>query len=345
MNFQLDNIIRENIKKLIAYSSAREDFTEKAEIFLDANENPYNNGINRYPDPFQKDLKVQISKIKNIDTNKIFLGNGSDEVLDISMRVFCEPKQDNIIICPPTYGMYKVLADINNIETKEVLLNTDFSLNIDAIIEAANINTKILILCSPNNPTGNSIPNAEIEFLLNKLNCIVLVDEAYVDFSDKESAVKLIDKYPNLIVSQTLSKAYGMAGIRVGIALAQPFVLDIFNKVKPPYNINVLSQKKALEILLQEDLYKERLLKISQQKEILISALKKNKSVEKVFASDANFLLVRFNDAQKAYKFLAKEGIVVRDRSSQPLCEECLRISIGTKPENEILIEELDKFE
>ena len=342
MNFELNNIIRDNIKRLTAYSSAREDFTEQAEIFLDANENPYDNGINRYPDPFQKNLKAQISKIKGVDTEKIFLGNGSDEVLDIAMRIFCEPKQDNIIICPPTYGMYKVLADINNIETKEVLLDTDFSIQTNKILEAANASTKIVIVCSPNNPTGNSIPNSEIEILLNQLNCMVLVDEAYVDFSDKESAVNLINKYPNLIVSQTLSKAYGMAGIRVGIALSQPVVLEVFNKVKPPYNINVLSQTKALKNLLEEDLYKERLLKISEQKEILITALQQNKSVENVFQSDANFLMVRFNNAKKTYNFLIKEGLVVRNRSTQPLCDNCLRITIGTEQETKILIEKLN---
>ena len=345
MTFQLNTIIRENINRLTAYSSAREDFTENAEVFLDANENPYNNGINRYPDPFQKSLKQQISEIKKVEPSQLFLGNGSDEVLDIAMRVFCEPQQDNIIICPPTYGMYKVLADVNNIQTKEVLLNKDFSLNTDAIIQTANQNTKMIILCSPNNPTGNSIPNSEIELLLNGLNVIILIDEAYIDFSDKESAVKLIDKYPNLIVSQTLSKAYGMAGIRVGIALAQKQILDVFNKVKPPYNINVLSQERAIENLLQEGFYQEKLSRIFQQKKILINTLQKNKLVERVFQSDANFLLVRFNNANKVYNFLAKEGVVVRDRSAQPLCDNCLRITIGTERETKILIEKLDKFE
>jgi len=340
----LTNLVRPNINKLIAYSSAREDFTEKAEVFLDANENPYNNGINRYPDPFQKSLKQQISEIKKVEVNKLFLGNGSDEVLDIAMRVFCEPKQDNIIICPPTYGMYKVLADVNNIETNEVLLNTDFSLNTNAILEKANENTKIVILCSPNNPTGNSIPSSEIELLLNKLNSIVLVDEAYIDFSEKESAVKLIDKYPNLIVSQTLSKAYGMAGIRVGIAIAQKAILELFNKVKPPYNINTLSQEKAVEYLFKEGLYQEKLTRIFKQKDILINTLQETKSVEKVYPSDANFLLVKFNNANKTYKYLANNGVVVRNRSTQPLCDNCLRITIGTERENEILIKTLNKM-
>lgn len=344
MIFELNNIIRKNISKLTAYSSAREDFTDLAEVFLDANENPYNNSINRYPDPFQKSLKQQMSAIKKVEVDQLFLGNGSDEVLDIAIRVFCEPTQDNIIICPPTYGMYKVLADINNIETKEVLLSTDYSINTNTILETTDENTKMVILCSPNNPTGNSIPSSEIELLLNKLNSIILVDEAYIDFSEKESAIKLIDKYSNLIVSQTLSKAYGMAGLRIGIAFAQQNTIDVFNKVKPPYNINILSQEKALENLLQEGFYQEKLLRIFQQKEILIKTLQKNKLVEKVYPSDANFLLVRFNDAKRVYNFLAKQGIVVRDRSTQPLCENCLRITIGTEQENDILIKELDKF-
>ncbi len=344
MNFELNKIIRNNIQKLQPYSSAREDFTGKSDIFLDANENPFNNGINRYPDPFQSELKKQISEIKNIETEKIFLGNGSDEVLDLAMRIFCEPITDNIIICPPTYGMYKVLADINNIDAKEVLLNSDFSLNTENIVKTCNRNTKMIILCSPNNPTGNSIPKKDIEFLLNSTSSIVLVDEAYIDFSDKESAVNLIDKYPNLIVSQTLSKAYGMAGLRVGLAFAQRSIVDVFNKVKPPYNINTLSQEKALETLLQEGNYTEKLTKIKQQKQVLINALENISFIKNIYPSDANFLLVKFENAKKLYSYLLKQGIVVRDRSNQPLCEECLRITVGTERENKILIEKLKEY-
>jgi len=344
MDFQLKNIVRDNIQKLTAYSSAREDFTEKAEVYLDANENPYNNGINRYPDPFQKDLKKIISDIKQIKSEQILLGNGSDEVLDIIIRTFCEPKEDNIIICPPTYGMYKVLADVNNVEAKEVLLKSNFDLDIENIVSTANQQTKIIILCSPNNPTANSIPKKDLEFLLSKLNSIIVVDEAYIDFSTKKSAVRLLDKYPNLIVSQTLSKARGMAGIRVGMAFAQKEIIDIFNKVKPPYNINTLSQEKASNSLLQEGFYQEKLERILAQKDILIDALQKNSNVEHIFSSDANFILARFNDAKATYNYLTKNGVVVRDRSSQPLCENCLRISIGTEYENKILIEKLNEM-
>jgi len=344
MNFKLENKIRPNINKLQAYSSAREDFIGNADIFLDANENPYNNGINRYPDPFQSELKQIISNIKSVITNNIFLGNGSDEVLDIAMRTFCEPMQDNIIICPPTYGMYKVLADINNIETREVLLKDDFNIDIDGILRVANDKTKMLILCSPNNPTASSIPLQEIEFLLQNLNSIILLDEAYIDFSDKESAVCFINKYPNLIVSQTLSKAYGMAGLRIGIALADSKIIDVFNKVKPPYNINTLSQNKAVEILLQERLYNEKLRLISKEKTKLRKTLTNSQLVEKVFPSDANFLLVKFKNAKYVYKKLTDKGIVVRDRSNQPFCDNCLRITVGTELENKILIEELNKI-
>jgi len=344
MNFKLNNILRDNIKNLDSYSSAREDFKGNAEIYLDANENPYNNDINRYPDPYQKSLKKVISQIKNIDSDNIFIGNGSDEVLDITIRTFCEPSKDNIIICPPTYGMYKVLADINNIETKEVLLNADFSLNKEQILSTANANTKLVILCSPNNPTGNSIPLQEIEYLLNRLNAIILVDEAYIDFSDKESALALIEKHPNLIVSQTLSKAYGMAGIRIGLAFAQQNIIDIFNKVKPPYNISVLSQNKATKYLLQEGLYKEKLNRLANQKRYLISSLSKNKLVKKIYPSDANFILVKFSDADYIYKYLVENGIIVRNRSKQPRCENCLRISVGTERENKILIQKLNSI-
>ena len=342
---KITNLIRKNILKLKAYSSARNEFTKKADIFLDANENPYNNEINRYPDPLQKSLKKQISEIKSIDSENILLGNGSDEVLDIIIRTFCEPAEDNIIICQPTYGMYKVLADVNNVKIKEVLLNSDFSLNTKAIAENVDKNTKIIILCSPNNPTGNSVSTENLEFLLSDLNCIVLVDEAYIDFSNKKSALQLLDKYPNLIVSQTLSKAYGMAGIRIGMAFADKTIIDIFNKVKPPYNINTLSQEKALNTLLQDNSYNEKLNNILQQKDILIEALNKNKYVEKVFSSDANFVLARFCDAKKAYNFLIDNGIVVRYRSNQVLCENCLRITVGTESENKILIKKLKIFD
>ena len=271
----MEKLLRNNIKRLQAYSSARDEYTESAEVYLNANENPFNNGINRYPDPYQNKLKERISELKNIAKEKIFFGNGSDEIIDLIFRVFCEPKKDNIIICPPTYGMYKVLADINNIEVKETILNKDFSLNTDKIISVANKNTKLLILCSPNNPTGNSINKSDLELLFYKLNCIVLIDEAYIDFSDKESVLDLIDIYPNLIISQTLSKAWGMTGIRVGMAFASKEIIEILNKVKPPYNINTLSQQKAIEGLENINFYHDKLNTILTQKQHLIQEIKK----------------------------------------------------------------------
>ncbi len=340
----MENLLRDNIKKLQPYSSARDEFTEQAEVYLDANENPFNNGINRYPDPYQNKLKEKVSELKNIAKEKIFFGNGSDEVLDLTIRTFCEPGRDNVIICPPTYAMYKVLADINNIEVKEAILNNDFSLNTNKIISVVNKNTKLLILCSPNNPTGSSINKSDLELLLSKLNCIVLVDEAYIDFSDKESALNLIDKYSNLIISQTLSKAWGMAGIRIGMAFASTKIVEILNKVKPPYNINTLSQQKALEGLRNKSLYLDILNMILTQKKLLIRKLKKFNTVKKVYPSDANFLLVKFTNSKFVYKQLKKKGIIVRDRSKQVLCENCLRITVGTEKENNKLIKNLKEI-
>lgn len=341
----MENLLRDNIKKLQPYSSARNEFTEQAEVYLDANENPINNGINRYPDPYQNKLKERVSELKNIAKEKIFFGNGSDEVLDLTFRTFCEPGKDNVIICPPTYTMYKVLADINNIEVKEVILNNDFSLNTNKIISVVDENTKLLILCSPNNPTGNSIKKSDLELLLSKLNCIVLVDEAYIDFSDKESAIDLIDKYPNLIICQTLSKAWGMAGIRVGMAFTSTKIAEILNKVKPPYNINTLSQQKAFEGLRNKSLYFDILNMILTQKKLLIRKLKEFNNVEEVYPSDANFLLVKFTNSKSVLKKLQKNGIIVRDRSKQVLCENCLRITVGTEKENNKLITKLKEIE
>ncbi|MBE9511129.1 MAG: histidinol-phosphate transaminase [Bacteroidetes bacterium] len=341
----MENLLRGNIKKLQAYSSARDEFTKQAEVYLDANENPFNNGINRYPDPYQNQLKERVSDLKKIAKEKIFFGNGSDEVIDLTFRTFCEPGKDNVIICPPTYAMYKVLADINNIEVKEVILNNDFSLNTNRIISVVNENTKLIILCSPNNPTGNSINKSDLELLLSKLNYIVLVDEAYIDFSDKESALDLIDKYPNLIICQTLSKAWGMAGIRIGMAFTSTEIVEILNKVKPPYNINTLSQQKAFEKLRNKSLYLDILNMIHTQKRLLTRKLKEFTNVEKVYPSDANFLLVKFTNSKFVFEKLRKKGIIVRDRSKQVLCENCLRITVGTEKENKKLIIKLKEIE
>ena len=341
----MENLIRINIKNLQPYSSARDEYKEQAEVYLDANENPFENGINRYPDPYQNKLKEKISKLNNIAVDKIFLGNGSDEVIDLVFRTFCEPEKDNVIICPPTYGMYKVLAEVNNIKVLEAILNNNFSLNTNKIISAADKNTKLLILCSPNNPTGSSINKSDLELLLSELNCIILVDEAYIDFSKKESALDLLDKYPNLIVCQTLSKARGMAGIRIGIAFTSTEIVNVLNKVKPPYNINTLSQQKAIEKLNNDSYYKKNLIIILTQKENLIQKLKGFNIVEKVYPSDANFLLVKFTDSKSVFEKLQKKGIIVRDRSKQVLCENCLRITVGTKDENRILIKKLKEIE
>jgi histidinol-phosphate aminotransferase len=341
----MENLLRGNIKKLQAYSSSRDEFTEQAEVYLDANENPFNNGINRYPDPYQNKLKERVSELKNIAKENLFFGNGSDEILDLTFRIFCEPGKDNVIICPPTYAMYKVLADINDIKVKEVILNNDFSLNTNKIISVVDENTKLLILCSPNNPTGNSINKSDLELLLSKLNCIVLVDEAYIDFSNKESALDLIDKYPNLIISQTLSKAWGMAGIRVGMAFTSTKIAEILNKVKPPFNINTLSQQKAFEGLKNKSLYFDILKMILIQKKLLIQKLKEFNNVKEVYPSDANFLLVKFTNSKFIFEKLQKKGIIVRDRSKQVLCENCLRITVGTEKENNKLIIKLKEIE
>ena len=341
----MENLIRINIKNLQPYSSARDEYKEQAEVYLDANENPFNNGINRYPDPYQNKLKERVSELKKIAKEKIFLGNGSDEVLDLTFRTFCEPGKDNVIICPPTYGMYKVLAEVNNIKVSEATLNNDFSMNTNKIISAADKNTKLLILCSPNNPTGSSINKSYLELLLSELNCIILVDEAYIDFSKKESALDLLDKYPNLIVCQTLSKARGMAGIRIGMAFTSTEIVNVLNKVKPPYNINTLSQQKACEKLNNDSYYKRNLNIILTQKENLIQKLKGFNIVEKVYPSDANFLLVKFTDSKSVFEKLQKKGIIVRDRSKQILCENCLRITVGTKKENNKFIKSLKETE
>ena len=340
----IDKLLRKNIKELKAYSSAREDFKGNASIYLDANENPFENGINRYPDPFQSKLRKKLAEIKNIPQQNLMLGNGSDEILDLVIRSFVEPGEENIIICPPTYGMYKVWANLNNVGVKEVPLLSDFSLDTKGILEQIDEKTKLLILCSPNNPTANSIPLQDIEFLCISTNLIVLVDEAYIDFSAEKSAISLIEKYPNLIVSQTLSKAWGMAAIRLGMAMGQEKIIQVLDKVKPPYNVNALTQQKALEMITQKRVFDENIQKLKHEKDFLTNELSKIDSVEKVFPSDANFLLVRFTDADKIYEKLSKKGIVVRNRSKELHCENCLRITVGCPEQNKILIRELKKI-
>jgi histidinol-phosphate aminotransferase len=344
--FKLENLVRKNIKDLKPYSSARDEFKEFTTemVFLDANENPFENGVNRYPDPQQTTVKKELSSLKNIPIDQILLGNGSDEVLDLIYRAFCEPKQDSVITLPPTYGMYKVLANINNIEEKEVFLNESFEPKVEEILKAANENSKILFLCSPNNPSGNSFSNEAVEELLIKFNGLVVIDEAYIDFSAQQSWLTRLNEFPNLIITQTLSKAYGMAGIRLGICYASTEIITVLNKLKPPYNVNELTQQKALKRLLTKNKVQNEINDILEQRSKLIEKLKEISFVEKIYPTDANFVLVKVDDAVKRYNQLIERGIVIRNRTTQPLCENTLRFTIGTKKENKLLMKALKEI-
>ena len=344
--FKLENLVRKNIKDLKPYSSARDEFKEFTTemVFLDANENPFENGVNRYPDPQQTTVKKELSSLKNIPIDQILLGNGSDEVLDLIYRAFCEPKQDSVITLPPTYGMYKVLANINNIEEKEVFLNESFEPKVEEILKAANENSKILFLCSPNNPSGNSFSNEAVEELLIKFNGLVVIDEAYIDFSAQQSWLTRLNEFPNLIITQTLSKAYGMAGIRLGICYASTEIITVLNKLKPPYNVNELTQQKALKRLLTKNKVQNEINDILEQRSKLIEKLKEISFVEKIYPTDANFVLVKVDDAVKRYNQLIERGIVIRNRTTQPLCENTLRFTIGTKNENKLLMKALKEI-
>ena len=336
MNFDLENIIRENVKGLKPYSSARDEYVADGSemVFLDANENPFENGANRYPDPQQRSVKSALSELKKVPVENMLLGNGSDEVLDLIFRAFCEPKMDNIITLPPTYGMYSVLANINHIENREVLLTQKFQPDVDAIVERIDENTRLLFLCSPNNPTGNSFSNEKIIQLLENFEGIVVIDEAYIDFSDNQSWTSQLKYYPNLIVTQTLSKAYGLAGIRLGICIASTAIIDVLNKIKPPYNVNELTQSHALKRLQGKRRIRLEIEEILHQKKLVVKVLKKVSFIKKIYPSEANFILVKVDDANTRYEQILKKGIVVRNRSSQPLCENTLRFTIGTPEEN-----------
>jgi len=345
-NFDLNDLIRDNVKILKPYSSARdefEDFDTADMVFLDANENPFENGVNRYPDPQQSDVKAVLAKNKK-QSNQILLGNGSDEVLDLLFRAFCEPKVDNVITLPPTYGMYGVLANINAVENREVLLSSDFQPQIKKIMEAIDKNTKIVFLCSPNNPTGNSFSDESVAYFLNNFNGLVAIDEAYIDFSEKESWINKLEKYPNLVITQTLSKAYGLAGIRLGICYASAAVIEVLNKIKPPYNVNELTQKRALERLGNEEKVMAEIQSIKEQRDLLLKALVDVKFIEKIYPTEANFILIKVDDANKRYDDLIAKGIVIRNRTTQPLCKNCLRLTIGTEIENRKLIEAIRSF-
>ena len=340
---EIKELIRENIKSLQPYSSARDEFKEisSAFIFMDANENPFESGLNRYPDPQQNLVKEALSKIKGVSKEQILLGNGSDEVLDLIFRVFCEPKEDQVIVLPPTYGMYEVLAKMNDIKLIKIPLLDSFQPNSKEVVKVQNTKTKVLFLCSPNNPTANSFDANTIETLLKEFNGIVVIDEAYIDFSSEESWLSRINEFPNLIVTQTLSKAYGLAGIRLGICYASEEIILILNKIKPPYNVNQLTQDVALQVLLNRDEVINQITAITFERNQLIKDLEKVEIVEKVYPSDANFLLVKVDNANLRYEQLLNNGIVVRNRNNQMLCENCLRFTIGTKDENEKLINTL----
>jgi histidinol-phosphate aminotransferase len=326
------------------YSSARDEFKDfdvAQMVFLDANENPFENGVNRYPDPQQVSVKAVLAAQRKISPNQILLGNGSDEVLDLLFRAFCEPSTDNVITLPPTYGMYGVLANINNVENKEVLLSTDFEPQVDAILDAVTENTKMLFLCSPNNPTGNSFSDENVVSLLQNFNGLVVIDEAYIDFSKKQSWVNELDEYPNLVITQTLSKAYGLAGIRLGVCYASSQIIAILNKIKPPYNVNELTQKRALLRLADIEKIQMEIDSIIIQREDLLKVLLNVKFVSKIYPTEANFILIKVDDANRRYDELIAKGIVIRNRTTQPLCENCLRLTIGTAEENKKLMEAL----
>ena len=341
MNFNLDNITRENVKGLNPYSSARDEYVSDGStmVFLDANENPFENGVNRYPDPQQRGLKSILADQKGIKEENILLGNGSDEVLDLLFRAFCEPKQDNVITLPPTYGMYKVLSGINMVENREVLLTDDFQPNVIDIKKAIDNSTKLLFICSPNNPTGNSFSTKTIEKLLNSFNGLVVIDEAYIDFSSEESWVSKLADYPNLIITQTLSKAYGMAGIRLGICIASAEIIAVVNKIKPPYNVNQLTQERATDRVLDKEAVKKEINEILSERAKLIDALETVSFVETIHHTDANFVLAKVDDATLRYNQLLAKGVVVRNRTTQPLCENTLRFTVGSSEENKILAE------
>lgn len=341
----LEELIRPNIKNLAPYSSARNEYSgHVAKVFLDANENPYNSPYNRYPDPLQTELKAAISKVKGVPAENIFLGNGSDEAIDLPFRCFTRPGIDNVVAIEPTYGMYKVCADINDVEYRPVLLNDSFQLEADRILAACDDKTKIVWLCSPNNPTGNSLDRDEIMKILNGFDGIVIIDEAYIDFSKEQSFCHELAKYPNLIVLHTMSKAWGCAAIRLGMAFAHKDIIGVFNKVKYPYNINMLTQQKALEIMKSPfDVDKWRRLLLGERTR-MSDAFRLLPICKEVFPSDANFFLARMTDAQAIYDYLVCRGIIVRNRTRITLCHDCLRITIGTRTENNELLAALRQY-
>lgn len=349
MQFDLNKLVRENIKTLKPYSSARHEFTGKASVFLDANENAYGSPLlekfNRYPDPLQWQLKFQLARIKGVPAENIFIGNGSDEVIDLAYRIFCNPGKDNVIICPPTYGMYEVSANINDVEIKKVNLTQDFQLDVEAILNAADVNTKLLFICSPNNPTGNNMKRENVEMLLNNFSGLIIIDEAYINYSKQKTFIQELTEYPNLIVMQTLSKAWGLAALRLGLCYASMDIIDLYNKVKPPYNINEASQQLGLDALQDTTTVNDWIKEVVQQKEMMIKQLQQFSFIEKIYPSDANFILTEVKDAGGLYDYLSSNEIIVRNRSKEVHCENCLRITVGTPEENQRVIELLKKYQ
>lgn len=345
---EIEKLVRPNIRLVKPYSSARDEFSGEAHVFLDANENslgsPLSKWYNRYPDPYQRSLKEAISRVKSIETDHIFLGNGSDECIDLLYRCFCEPAKDNVIICPPTYGMYEVSAAINNIELRKAPLLSDFQLDVETILDLVDEQTKIIWICSPNNPTGNSMKRQDIELLLNNFRGLVVVDEAYINFARQRSLATELKEYPKLVILQTFSKAWGLAALRLGICLAVPSVVEWLNKIKPPYNINQATQELALKALEETGQVNDMIREIVGMRNELADVFHRLPVVEKVFPSDANFILVKVRDAKDMYSYLLDSGIVVRDRSNVQLCENCLRITIGTEKENTLLVDAMIEY-
>ncbi len=342
MSLDINQLLRENIRTMKPYSSARDEFSGNAAVFLDANENPYNSPWNRYPDPRQLKLKERVSEIKNVPVKNIFLGNGSDEPIDLLFRAFCEPGKDNVVSINPTYGMYRVAADTNNVSVKLVNLGPDFELDADAILADVTPQTKIIFLCSPNNPSGNALDHSDMKRIIEGFHGLVVVDEAYIDFCPEKSFLPVLDQYPNLVILQTFSKAWGMAGLRLGMAFAAPQIIEVLSRIKYPYNLSILTQQKGLELLSDQQRMVDWVDIILKERTKMIEVLKKYPFVIKVYPTDANFVLVKTHDPKGIYQYLVEEKIIVRDRSSISLCEGCLRISIGSPDENTTLIEALD---
>jgi histidinol-phosphate aminotransferase len=348
MNFDLNKLVRQNIRDLKPYSSARSEYSGTANVFLDANENSYGSPLtkwyNRYPDPLQWELKKKIAAIKNVPAENMLLGNGSDECIDLLIRAFCEPQKDNLIICPPTYGMYEVYGNINNVEVREVPLLPGFQLNLEAIEASIDDNTKLIFICSPNNPTGNSMEREDIEIVLNNFEGIVVIDEAYINYSRHRSFVAELKEYPNLVVMQTFSKAWGLAALRLGINFASDEIVSILNKIKPPYNINLATQELALKALDNLDDVNTMIRDTVKEREELVKELVQLPMVQKVYPSDANFVLAKMDQATQVYDYLKEKGIIVRNRSNVVLCEDCLRITVGTPEQDKQLLKTLKEY-